>query len=411
MICLLAISLCACGTDTSSVDNYIKQLAQAQCQWEFRCCTDAEIKQQEMGKFSDEATCEKFAQLALEDAMYIGRLGVRQGRMKIDDKMASACIAKQQAKACNPAPGTTPTPMTMGPCDVDPCTVVLVGTTGTGNDCQLAGECNKDAHCVGAGSGTEGVCVPYQMENQICNDSSDCDPSVCNLYCAHKDFQCHVRSPVGGPCAYTNDATTNNMPGLPLLLECDVSTPGIYCNPATSTCDTLPGDGQPCLSPLPPGGFTGCNPDPMLMLSCDTSGGMPGVCRGPAMAGQDCTNRQCATMLTCDHSTTPPTCKGLPTLGQPCPNGQCMSPYVCNFNMTPLTCVQAQQLGQMCSFNMQCDPTLFCDMNATPSTCKSKLADGAVCTSSQMCLSGQCNFTGTMRVCGATTVAVTCSGR
>jgi hypothetical protein len=67
--CLLLASFSACGTDTSSVDHYIQQLAQAQCQWEFRCCTDAEIKVRDMMKYSDEASCEKYTQLALEDSM------------------------------------------------------------------------------------------------------------------------------------------------------------------------------------------------------------------------------------------------------------------------------------------------------------------------------------------------------
>src|SRR5437016_2198325 len=117
--CLLAASLAACGTDTGSVDHFIQQLAQAECQGEFRCCTDAEIKVRDQMKYADEATCEKFAQLALEDAMYLGRLGVKQGRGKVDGTQASACIAKAQMKACNTPPGQPPPVTTTGPCDVD----------------------------------------------------------------------------------------------------------------------------------------------------------------------------------------------------------------------------------------------------------------------------------------------------
>jgi hypothetical protein len=408
--CLLAVALSACGTpDTGSVDKYIKQLAQAQCQWEFRCCTDAEIKVRDMMKYSDEATCEKFAQLALEDSMYLARLAVSQGRAKVDDAMAQACVAKQQMKMCNTPPGQPPPVTTMGPCEVDPCTVALVGSTGTGDACLLANECAKGNRCVASGAGNEGACVPYQKENEICNSSADCDPSVCNIYCAHKDFQCHVRSPIGGPCAYTVDPTSN-MPTQPLLLECDASVPGIYCDPASSTCKMLPGNGEACLSPPPPGSPS-CNNDPKLMLSCDLTGGMPGVCRGLAMAGEDCTTRQCAPMLMCDRSMTPNVCKAPPTLGQPCPNGQCQMPYICNFNMTPFMCVQPGQLGDMCSFQNGCDTTLFCDTQAAMPTCKAKLPDGSTCTSSQMCLSNICTFMGTTRVCATSATSVQCIGR
>ena len=106
--CLLVASLSACGTDTGPVDDFIHRLSQAQCQWEFRCCTDAEIKVRDMMKYSDEATCEKYTQLQLLDTMYLARLGVKQGRAKVDGTMADACIAKLGMKACNTPPGQTP---------------------------------------------------------------------------------------------------------------------------------------------------------------------------------------------------------------------------------------------------------------------------------------------------------------
>ncbi|MCU1279125.1 MAG: hypothetical protein JWM53_2671 [bacterium] len=408
-----ALLVCAsvaagCGSpDPGGVDRFIKALAAAQCSWEFRCCTDAEIQQQEMGKFKDQATCEQFHQLALEDTMYAERLAVRQSRVKVDGTQADACAAEQMNRACNSATGmTTPPP----PGTVDPCTLVFKGATAVGDECQFATECVKGAHCVPTGaSGGQGVCVPYQEEKQICNASSDCDPSVANLYCAKQDFQCHLRSPVGGACAYKIDPTTS-MPTTPLQLECDNSTGTVFCDPASMTCKNLPASGEACLvAPLPPGVFNACRPG----LVCDMAGGTGGTCRGPGQAGDDCTRIACDPTLFCDRTVTPNTCKALPTLGEQCQAAsfQCAKPYYCNTAMTPFVCAAPAQLGQPCSNSILCDTALYCDTAVAMPTCKSKLADGSSCTQSKMCLSNQCSFAGGTGLCVASLVTVQCTGR
>src|SRR4051812_42108089 len=200
----VALTGCGSGGNTGAVDDFVKSYATAQCAWEFRCCTDAEIMQQEMGKFTDQATCVQFKELALQNLHYAEKLAVRESRISVDSAQASACVAAQMDKACNPMAGSPPPPSPT-PGTVDPGTVVFKGVTAVGGACQFANECIKGAHCVSTGAGVEGVCVPYQEEKQICNTSTDCDPTVANLYCAKQDFQCHLRSPVGGPCAFTID--------------------------------------------------------------------------------------------------------------------------------------------------------------------------------------------------------------
>jgi hypothetical protein len=407
-----ALGLFGCGSpDTGAVDNYVKSLAAAQCQWEFRCCTDAEIMQQEMNKFKDEATCEQFRQLALEDTLYAERLAVRQGRIRVDSTQAKACLDAQSMRACNPAPGTPPPPPPQ-PGTIDPCTQVFKGATAVGDECQFANECVKGAHCVPTGAaGGQGVCVPFQQEMQICNNSSDCDPSVANLYCARQDFKCHLRSAVGGPCAFTIDPSSM-MPTTPLLLECDNSTGQVYCDPASMSCKNLPTSGQPCLQPpFPPGVNSSCAPG----LVCDTpAGGGAGTCRGPGAAGDDCTRIPCGSMLYCDRSVTPNTCKALPSLGEQCQASgfQCAKPYYCNTSMVPYVCAQPAQLNQPCSASTICDPSLYCDTTIVMPVCKSRLPDGAMCTSSRMCISNQCSFIGgTSGTCVASPVVVQCIGR
>ena len=67
---------CGSGGNPGAVDNFIHDLAVAECAWEFRCCTDAEIMQQEMGKFADQATCVQFKELALLNIHYSERLAL-----------------------------------------------------------------------------------------------------------------------------------------------------------------------------------------------------------------------------------------------------------------------------------------------------------------------------------------------
>ncbi len=399
-----------CGSpDTGAVDKFIKSLAAAKCSWEFRCCTDAEIQQQEMGKYRDEATCEQFQQLALEDTMYAERLAVRQSRVTVDGTQADACVAAQMAKACNSATGT-PAPTTPG--TVDPCTLVFKGATKVGDECQFATECVKGAHCVPTGaSGGQGVCVPYQEEKEICNTNADCDPAVANLYCAKQDFQCHLRSPLGGPCAYKIDPVSM-MPTTPLLLECDTTGGNVFCDPTSMTCKSLPAAGEPCLTaPLPPGVSSLCGPN----LVCDMPNGMGGTCRGPGKAGDDCTRVPCDTtaQLYCDRTVTPNVCKALPTLGEQCQAAsfQCAKPYYCSTAMTPYVCAAPAQLGQPCSGSILCDTTLYCDTATAMPTCKSKLADGSQCTQSKMCLSNICSFNTAGGTCVASPVTVQCIGR
>jgi hypothetical protein len=412
LVASAALVVAGCGNpDPGSVDSYINSLAVESCRWEFRCCTDAEITQQEMGKFKDEATCVKFRELSMQTTLYAERLAVRQGRIKVDNDNANACLAAAMAKQCAPKAGS-PAPTPTAPGTVDPCTLVFKGNTAVGDPCEFANECIKGAHCVSTGAGTHGVCVPYQEEKDICNTSADCDPSVFNLYCAKQDFQCHLRSPVGGACAYTIDPASS-MPVTPLLLECDNSTGQIYCDSASSTCKALPASGEACLTAPRPPGVPAC----AAGLQCDMPAGMgSGTCRGPGAVGDDCTRIACQTTLYCDRTLTPNVCKTLPSVGEQCSqasNYQCAKPYYCNTTMAPpYLCAQPAALNQSCAGGIRCDTGLYCDTaGGAPATCKSQLADGSMCTSSTMCLSGLCSGGVGGLVCTPTQVTVQCTGR
>ena len=413
-----ALGGCGDSNSTSQVDAFIQTMAQQSCDWEFRCCKDPEIVAMDGAKFTTKDRCQQYRALALEDQLYIDRLAVKEGRLKVDGAKATACLAQLTSMACNPDPNNpNPNPMPNNPMAVDACANVFVGNTAVGKECIYSNECVTGAHCV---SDTltvgRGVCVPFQKVGEICNEDTDCDPTVSNIYCAPLDFTCHVRSQLGGPCAYTVDVTGQN-PTLPLLLECDPTSNQLYCDPLTKSCKNFPGANQPCLDPLPPGVGEACNPDPTLDLVCDqgtTSGSTP-ICRAPGKLGDDCSQFPCDKTLYCDRTTATETCKALPTLGQPCQvsGDVCAPPYFCNFNATPQpVCAQPAQLGQNCA-TVTCDTGLYCDRtNFNDETCKAQLPDGSACTSSEQCLSLECFASGTTgETCQPRATGVLCIGR
>jgi hypothetical protein len=384
---LVFLSLCAaaCGSNAvGDVDQLIGAMATQSCAWEFRCCTDPEIAQQDGHRFQTEEECVPYRTLALQNQLFLARLAAKQGRIRVDGAHRDACLSQLENRVCNPKPGT---PVVIDPMKVDDCALSLIGSTAVGDECVYATECVDGARCVSDATAVgRGVCVPYQEETQICNADGDCDPKDPRLYCAQQDFHCHARGGLGAACAYTTDAQGKN-PTLPMLLVCD-SRLSLYCDPVSSTCKQLPADGEPCLSPPPPGVSSSCDPDPALQLVCETSGtGDTGVCRAPPTLGQDCSTS----------------------------GGRCQKPYFCNYAKSPAVCDQPAKLGQSC-LSVSCDTGLYCD--STTRTCMSLLADGQPCTSSSQCISLDCGFaTGTGTTSGETclprtvTGAVQCVGR
>ena len=83
--------------DLSQVNSFIQAQAQAACDWEFKCCKDAEIKANDQNKYTTKAECLAYEQLAQEDSLYLARLAVSEGRMRVDSTHAAACIHQRAA--------------------------------------------------------------------------------------------------------------------------------------------------------------------------------------------------------------------------------------------------------------------------------------------------------------------------
>ena len=83
ILLLCSLLLPACGSDnTAGIDDFIETIATQQCGWEFRCCTDTEIKAQDGRKFTAQDDCVPYRKLALQDELYSSMLAARQGRMR-----------------------------------------------------------------------------------------------------------------------------------------------------------------------------------------------------------------------------------------------------------------------------------------------------------------------------------------
>jgi hypothetical protein len=365
---LVCAALTGCGSESSGVDSFLENIAKQQCAWEYRCCTDTEIKTQDGNRFMTQDACVPYRELSLETELYTKRLAVKQGRLKLDKKKADACIAQMSAQTCRPKPGE-PAPMpTMA---LDACVDVFVGATKAGQRCELVDECEKGAHCVLTNGSVSGVCVPYQSESEICNSGKDCDPLVEQLYCALQDYKCHKRALAGEACAYTTSESGN--PTLPMLLECDTTKGKLYCDPTSKTCKPLPVAGEACLTSPPPGVSFACDPDPALHLRCViASGSTNGVCTPPAKENEDCTTVNCEAGLYCDTSALPTrVCRKLPGLNESCAStGICASPYFCDFATGGSVCHRRAQLGERCDALTQCDANLFCDSSLSPPVCQ-----------------------------------------
>src|SRR5437899_2569107 len=92
----------------AAVDSLITGVAQAQCDWEFRCCKDAEIRTLEKARFTDAAGCVSFRMLDLKNTLWIEREAVGAGRMGVDPVSAAACIDQFKMRACNLPNGKPP---------------------------------------------------------------------------------------------------------------------------------------------------------------------------------------------------------------------------------------------------------------------------------------------------------------
>jgi hypothetical protein len=345
--------------EAQDIDNFVNSVADAQCAWQFRCCTDSEIPAVSENRYADEETCRQALEADFRTTFFTAWQAVQEKRRSMDETARDACLRDFEALGCNPAGVAYYGPWILP----SSCQRVFVGALPAGSTCSppstsnapsgavrllARDDCVPGARCVATASADHGVCVPYQEENQVCGEQSPCDPGPDGkkLVCRTSDHLCHPPAQIGEACEYWFNPDGSLDDGIP----CPCGTAEerfIYCDPSSRTCKYAPGPGESCL--------------PASTIAC-----------GIDYAGAGWTN----TILGCDRS--------IPT--KSASNGLLW----CDSNSN--LCMSPAKSGERCSLQGSgsgvadyCEQGLLC---TCPSTGRGSWGDS--CTSNTDCLSGYC---------------------
>ena len=222
-----------------------------------------------------------------------------------------------------------------------------------GETCQTHRQCQPGFAC----HPTEEICVKAQENKSTCAFSGHC---VDGLFCHQQRLQgslCLAASKEGAFCQQTEDCLT---PGLfychkqvctkrPALNASCTSESGCQapyqCDATTSTCQSLPTDGDHCRQ---------ASPACALGLTCLQESGTP-RCRPLKTLQQACAvDEECAAGLYCKSKQ----CASLPSARETCYIGSCASGHYCE--ATSNTCKVHASTGGDCPIGNECPTTLAC---------------------------------------------------
>jgi hypothetical protein len=373
----------------AAIDTLAADITSAFCSWQFRCCSMAEIRTAQKGRYSTPSECEQSpVALAVKDELLLLRSAIGEGVMTFDAAKAKACVDAYRNRPCNlPLPlGETFIPI---PVELTPrvenilatCPGAFVGLVPDGSRCDMTAHCTPGSRCVGHVSGTGGmpgyyppqltslptaftpvnglgVCSRAQRDGEPCADTTQCDRSA-NLVCREPEFVC---GPPPGQSEMCNVSLVN-----PEIAEnlCDTSK-GLTCQGQTRICSRPPGDGQPCTPP----GLPVPTCDTNLVCVGATFNGV-GICKRPAARGEDCGAQAippCASGLACRPTRKDGigVCDDPPGVGEPCDSsGACANPTLCSFYTRRCTTPGPKHTADQCSSHEECN-SLLCDSLTAP---------------------------------------------
>lgn len=307
----------------SQIDSAYKD---ARCTYLARC-----------GLFPDKATClgaaltNDYPLFQFDDQV---RASVLAGRVRYNGNRVKTCFDAIAAATCDTTDENGRVPIA----ECNP-SQIIAGTVTAGGDCVADVDCVSGV-CTGnsdAPSCTTGKCVgdapppppaPAQLNEQCTGTSTSCAKG---LYCDPASYTCQALKIAGATC---ND-----------LRECQY---GLGCvGTSTRTCKALPAVGEPC-------------PDGVCRdygTACKTSGATA-TCVQVGLAGAQCTS-----FLDCSEY------------------------YPCDFAASQ--CKVAPAIGESCASNYRCFAAdAYCDTSTT--TCTAVKADGSPCNGGNECMSRQC---------------------
>jgi hypothetical protein len=245
-------------TPTTSTQQFIDQLIDAECAYAARC-----------GTFPDKNTCLDFYHSMLSPGLGSMAYSVDQGRTILNASGEAACIQALTNLSCS-------LKLSGSSAADDACSSMVVGTIASGGDCIDSGECKPGLEC-DQGTCTDsccpGVCVPTKPLAAVggsCTGDSTCvDTAYCkqtyNSATLTFDGICQARLAIGASCTdYGSCVSTAQCVGTYGSQTCvalakdgaPCASSGVSCENMTSYCDPVKGtcqprikEGSPCAIP------------------------------------------------------------------------------------------------------------------------------------------------------------------
>jgi hypothetical protein len=133
------------------------------------------------------STCVERATLAANQQLALVATASGEGLLTINETIASTCVDAYAHSSCAELAGQA-VPDVQAALDAPACTNLFTGYIPVGNRCDMSQECVSGTYCLSqgtgqnasalAGSGTLGICFPFQGMNGACNTTDDCLPPL-----------------------------------------------------------------------------------------------------------------------------------------------------------------------------------------------------------------------------------------
>lgn len=142
------------------------------------------------------STCVQRATLSAEQQLALVATAFNEGLLTIDPAITTACANAYEGASCAELAGRDG-PDVQAAVENPACATLFVGYIPVGERCDMTAECVSGAYCLSQGtgqpvtallgSGSLGVCFPFQGMGSPCNTSSDCQST---LTCNPTSFTC-----------------------------------------------------------------------------------------------------------------------------------------------------------------------------------------------------------------------------
>jgi hypothetical protein len=144
------------------------------------------------------STCQSRELFAISEQLALVSTAVAEGLLVINSTPATTCVAAYQDRPCDGTQETFDVQDALASCPG-----LFTGYIPVGERCDMTPECVAESFCLAqgtgrnvtsiTGSGSLGVCFPYEELGQACSTSDDCDPSS-GLRCDAVKLTCQPSS-------------------------------------------------------------------------------------------------------------------------------------------------------------------------------------------------------------------------